>query len=94
MAICLVLDPKDNVAVAVEQVESGETVELSNGRVLKSLNNIPFAHKIAISPIAKRDKVFKYGEVIGEATEDIEAGQHVHVHNIRSLRVKRQEAES
>lgn len=90
MAKCLVLDPKDSVAVVVDQVMSGETVVLSNGQSLKALNNVPFAHKIAIIPIASREKVFKYGEVIGEATVDIAAGQHVHVHNIRSLKVKGQ----
>lgn len=87
MAKCLVLNQKDNLAVAVDQVMSGELVELSNGEKLKALNEVPFAHKIAIKSISRGEKVFKYGEVIGEATANISAGQHVHVHNIRSLRV-------
>lgn len=92
MAKCLVLEPGDNVAVAIVKVKSGETVVLSNGASLKAINDIPFAHKMAISPLVRGEKVFKYGEVIGEATEDIATGQHVHVHNIRSLRVKSLEA--
>jgi altronate dehydratase small subunit len=47
---------------------------------------VPFAHKIAIQAIKKGDKVMKYGQVIGEASKDIVAGDHVHVQNIRSLR--------
>jgi len=30
--------------------------------------------------------ILKYGEVIGRATRDIEAGAHAHVQNIESLR--------
>jgi altronate dehydratase small subunit len=33
----------------------------------------------------------KYGAAIGEATEAIAAGAHVHVHNLRSLRARREE---
>ncbi|MHB8156672.1 MAG: UxaA family hydrolase [Desulfocucumaceae bacterium] len=89
MAKCLVLDVKDNVAVAVGPVAEGETLELSNGKTIVSLGEVPFAHKIAIAKMVRGDWVFKYGEVIGEATRDISPGEHVHVHNIRSLRVVR-----
>jgi altronate dehydratase small subunit len=82
----IVLNQKDNVAVAVENVKPDEPAELSTGRSLTALGDIPFAHKIAIVPIFRGDKVYKYGEAIGEATRDIKAGEHVHVHNIRSLR--------
>ena len=82
----IVLNQKDNVAVAVENIKPGEPAELSTGASLTALAEIAFAHKIAIVPIFRGDKVYKYGEVIGEATRDIKAGEHVHVHNIRSLR--------
>jgi altronate dehydratase small subunit len=36
--------------------------------------------------IGKGDDVVKYGEIIGRATADIAKGEHVHVHNIESLR--------
>ncbi len=89
MARCIVLHQKDNVAVAVDQIAPGEVADLSIGGCVRVLDEIPFAHKIAISPITKGDLVFKYGEIIGEATDDIAVGQHVHVHNIRSLRVRK-----
>ena len=34
--------------------------------------------------IAKGSKVYKYGEEIGTATEDIEMGEWVHIHNLMS----------
>ena len=42
------------------------------------------AHKYAVRPIKKGDKVIKYGQVIGIATEDIGVGEHVHSHNMRT----------
>jgi urease beta subunit len=33
------------------------------------------------------DKVIKYGAVIGQATRPIRVGDHVHVHNMKSLRL-------
>lgn len=47
---------------------------------------IPFGHKLALGKIEKRKAVIKYGEEIGRAIEDIDAGQHVHIHNVESLR--------
>ena len=37
---------------------------------------------MAIKPIAKGEKIIKYGELIGIAGSDIKPGQHVHVHNV------------
>jgi len=82
----MILNEKDNIAVAMESVESEGTIELTNGNTIKSIDKINFAHKVAILPISKGDKVIKYGEVIGLATEDIAVGQHVHVHNIYTAR--------
>jgi len=86
MARFILLHEKDNVAVALEPAKSGDPAALSDGRTLKVNQEIPFAHKIAIRAIKKGEKVIKYGEVIGEASKDIVAGDHVHIHNIRSLR--------
>jgi len=86
MARFLILDEKDNVAVAVEPAKAGESAALSNGKTLKVNQEIPFAHKIATKALKKGDKVIKYGEVIGEATAEISPGDHVHIQNIRSLR--------
>lgn len=41
-------------------------------------------HKIALSLIKQGENVIKYGYPIGFATEDIQPGSHVHVHNIKT----------
>jgi altronate dehydratase small subunit len=50
---------------------------------------VPFGHKVALRDLAPDAPVIKYGETIGRATRAIAAGEHVHVHNIASLRAKR-----
>lgn len=86
MARCLVLHPEDNVAVALEPIAGGTKAQLSNGKEITAIDEIPFAHKIAIASMEPGALVRKYGEIIGEATASIALGQHVHVHNIKSRR--------
>lgn len=79
----------DNVAVALADLPPGTVLEMEEpvpGSALISRDPIPFGHKVAIAPIAKGQTVIKYGHPIGVATEDIAPGQHVHVHNLRSVR--------
>ena len=69
---------RDNVAVAVRDVEPGESV---GGAVASE--RIPTFHKVALRRIDIGDDVCKYGEVIGIATAKIDAGAWVHTHNLR-----------
>lgn len=41
-------------------------------------------HKIALEDIKSGENIIKYGYPIGYATEDINAGDHVHTHNIKT----------
>lgn len=41
-------------------------------------------HKYATTYIKKGDNVIKYGSPIGHATEDINVGDHVHSHNVKT----------
>lgn len=89
MRRAIVLDELDNVATALEDIEPGETVlvRLPEGELnLKVCARIPFGHKFSIKPIKRGESVIKYGEIIGKATEDIEVGEWVHVHNVESTR--------
>lgn len=86
MARFIILNEKDNVAVAVEPAKAGDSAVLSDGKKLNVNQEVPFAHKIAVKAMKKGEKVIKYGEVIGEASKDIVVGDHVHIQNIRSLR--------
>lgn len=51
---------------------------------LKETGNIPAGHKAALCDIKKGEPVIKYGFPIGNAKEDIKAGEHVHCHNLKS----------
>lgn len=82
----LVLDPADNVAVAVVALRAGETVDL-DGSAVELREDIRFGHKFALRPLARGEQVLKYHEVIGLASAAIGAGEHVHVHNVESARL-------
>ena len=43
---------------------------------------IGLGHKFALRPISKGEAIYKYGQIIGFASQDIAAGDHVHVHNV------------
>lgn len=48
--------------------------------------DIPRGHKVALTDMRSGAYVIKCGEAIGVATRDIRRGQHVHIHNLDSLR--------
>ena len=81
----IVLDEKDNVAVALADLPSGTVLEIGRTKLYLK-EEIPFRLKFSIRPIKKGDPVIKDGLPIGYATEDIDAGQVVHVHNVVSTR--------
>ena len=81
----LKISETDNVAVALKALSGGAEVTVGS-RTVVIREPILAYHKFALEDIASGDRVFKYGEVIGEATADIPAGSHVHVHNVRTLR--------
>jgi altronate dehydratase len=88
MANTLMIDPEDNVVVALSDLPPGASLrwEGANGAVVEAADPIPFGHKVAILPIARGAQVIKYGASIGVATEDIAPGQHVHSHNLATVR--------
>ena len=84
----VVIDQRDNVAVATYQLEAGAEARypMPDGTLasVTVTDDIPLFHKIALVDIPKGEKVVKYGEFIGVATTDIKRGQHVHTHNCAS----------
>lgn len=87
----LVHAPGDAVGVAVEEISAGTRATgmvLRDNSVLEVTvrDPVPLGHKLALRAIARGERVVEYGEVIGEALADIAPGQHVHVHNLRSVR--------
>ena len=93
----IIIEPADNVAVAIEPIRRGETVSwsLPDGTpcTLTAQDDIPIYHKVATRSIAAGEKTIKYGEHIGEASTAIPAGSHVHEHNVASVREQLTEEE-
>ncbi|CAA7603242.1 D-galactarate dehydratase / Altronate hydrolase, C terminus [Acididesulfobacillus acetoxydans] len=74
------LNDADNVAVALRDLKKGETVRLGSMEITL-LEDVPGGHKVAVSDIAERANVVKYGFPIGQATKAIRGGEWVHTHN-------------
>ena len=77
------INQADPVVVAPVGLHKGQEVTV-NGTKILVLDDIPPCHKLAVQPIAKGSQVFKYGCPFGVATQDIQAGQWVHTHNVRT----------
>ena len=83
----VVVESDDNVATAIRDVNEGETIEIDVGNDVRSIDvieDIEFGHKLALEPLNEGETVRKYGKSIGNATEHIDAGEWVHVHNVES----------
>ena len=85
-------DAKDTVAVVVvEGVKAGMAL---NGWIMdedrmtsvQAQQDIPIGHKVALADMATGDTVIKYGIDMGKVVAPILAGQHAHVHNIKTKR--------
>jgi hypothetical protein len=81
----IVISARDNVATALEALSPGQSIDGIGGTVVVR-EAIANGHKVALSRIAAGEPVLKYGNPIGTASADIEAGDHVHVHNVASAR--------
>jgi (2R)-sulfolactate sulfo-lyase subunit alpha len=87
----LIHSGQDNVGVVVRDVKSGEslageTIDKRNGLRLTAHQDIPLGHKIALKDFKVGETVIKYGEDIGKVVAAIRAGEHVHVHNLKTKR--------
>jgi len=81
----LVISARDNVATALEALDTGRAIQLGVQTLLVA-EAIPRGHKIALRAIPAGDAVVKYGSPIGRASADIAPGTHVHTHNVASTR--------
>ncbi len=71
------LDASDNVITATRTLEVGELAEQVSAQQI-----IPRNHKFASRDIATGEAIRKYAQIIGYASTDIAAGDHVHSHNV------------
>ena len=73
------LNAADDVVIACRELDPGTSL-MKEGVVVRE--RIPAGHKVATRAIAPGDPVRRYSQVIGFATRPIDAGAHVHVHNL------------
>ena len=79
------LHQEDNVAMALSDFSPGDTITVE-GTQIKFADAVAYGHKFAVKRVAANEPVIKFAETIGVAKRDIDVGEHVHVHNIKSLR--------
>ena len=82
------LRPTDNIAVAVKPIPPDSEL-VFNGGTLKLPTAIKMGHKFAVQDVKEGDPVLKFGQVIGFAANNIPAGDHVHVHNLKAGQFER-----
>lgn len=79
----LKINNNDNVCIALVNLNKGDKLDV-DGIQIELKDTIPVGHKLAIVKIGKWENIIKYGYPIGHALEDIQVGQHVHTHNVKT----------
>jgi hypothetical protein len=81
--------PGDHVAVALRDLSG--TARVRSGEEILPIalsESIPLGHKFALADLPAGSEIFKYGAPIGRLARPVQAGAHVHVHNLVSQRAK------
>ncbi len=76
------LRPQDPIAVASRPIPAGTQLQTTDS-TLTLHHAIELGHKFTVQPIKEGDPITKFGQVIGFASQNIAAGEHVHVHNVK-----------
>jgi len=79
----VLLHRDDNICVAARPLAASVQI-VAGGRTLTLRGPVKLGHKIAVVRIPSGQRVVKYGQAIGLATENIEPGDWVHTHNLRN----------
>ncbi|MGO2450678.1 UxaA family hydrolase [Pseudomonas taetrolens] len=74
------LNPQDNVVIAREALAEGQYLDVDGITVRQP---IPSGHKVATERVEQGQPLRRYGQIIGFASQAIEIGEHVHVHNVQ-----------
>ena len=75
----IIINSLDNIAVALTDLKAGEVHEN-----VTLTEDITKGHKFALTFIGEGEQIIKYGNPIARATVNIQAGSHVHTHNVRT----------
>src|SRR5713101_8253544 len=75
------LNPLDNVAIARVPLAAGKQLRIDVVPI-EVLDPVDAGHKIAVARIQQGEVIHRYGQSIGRAKILIEAGRHMHTHNV------------
>lgn len=78
----LQLDPRDNVLIALTDLNAGEPVAF-NGHQYQLPKSVPAKHKFATENFQVGDAIIMYGVLVGKAAKPIAAGELLTVGNIQ-----------
>jgi len=73
------LSPADQLLIALRDLAPGDPLGEAG---LVATEAIPRGHKVASAWIAQGQPVRKYGQIIGNASNPIRPGEHIHSHNL------------
>lgn len=88
----IVHDEADTVGVVVvEGVEAGQeltgwVMDQDKTINIKVVDAVPIGHKFALRDLDENATVMKYNTDIGRTVAPVKAGEHVHVHNLKTKR--------
>ena len=86
MDVCehtILIHEADDVVVAKRDLSAGTAVRVAGVEIVLR-QNVPAGHKVARRALKTGTPVRRYGEVIGFASDNIAAGELVHIHNLDS----------
>jgi hypothetical protein len=84
MIRCFQIHAADNVATLLD--DTGDVVQIigAQSEEIQLREKIQRGHKVALKDLAAGDAVVKFGVRIGHATQAIQRGAWVHLHNLAS----------
>ena len=75
----IILHPKDDVGIARVPLAAGDNLP---GSSVRTIDPIPFGHKVALHDIPANTPIRRYNQIIGFSSQAIKAGEHVHLKNL------------
>jgi altronate dehydratase small subunit len=81
---CFQIQPQDNVATLLDDANDTVRVLGAQPQEIQLLEKIALGHKVALRDIAAGEAVIKFGVLIGHASQTIQRGAWVHLHNLAS----------
>ncbi len=79
----LKLDPQDNLVIALDDLQVGETVCVNDGESYTIQQRIPAKHKFVTKNLKPDEDLFMYGVLIGKSLSAIPKGSPIGTHNVR-----------